>query len=640
MGSAWVYLQLLYAALLLCGVRARGGLAGAKGFKCPNKCSGHGACMQDNVCMCQSGWNAKLLPDCSLRECPRNAAWAGKPWDDDSAHQSVECSNMGRCNRGTGTCECFDGFTGAACDRMSCDLDCSGNGQCMTEGDQYVHHNKARDKSLVYTNWDAKHVQGCVCDPGYTGGRCEYKMCPKGNDPIIPTHDFPTYILTTSSSAGTLDGLFKLTFNDKSFLFPATVANWDSAACKRSFESLPNIKTVECTAGAVTYAGGGAAYTIKITAFPSRPYENNIYTHRGQPLLDSFHCDASRVSNSLSNPVTCTMTEVQFGTNWDMGEVYVPLYEQCSNRGICDMHTGSCTCFPNFLGSSCSTFRPDGVVTDLIDVMSITVTNTNFKDASVLHLADTVRGTDRWTSITMETTNNFDSSKKDTLFNMTSWGDVIMNNGGINIRGPDDGDTGLHVYRGGLRLTGGMSIASGGLEITSAGLSAQQLEGRIEMDANFTLHGGLVSGDYLAVNHTGVVVQGGWTIYDGGLMVPHCGYVASDLTFQYRQGLWCDDPQGLVIGAGGMFIGKGGLTVLGGMQVVGGLNMLEPGVGFSTKGVTIHNGGLLVEHGGVTVHEIGMTVARGMTVEDGGLYVTELGVEVGGTSTVKGGLTV
>ena len=29
----------------------------------------------------------------------------------------AECSNAGLCNRDTGKCECFDGYTGLACQR-------------------------------------------------------------------------------------------------------------------------------------------------------------------------------------------------------------------------------------------------------------------------------------------------------------------------------------------------------------------------------------------------------------------------------------------------------------------------------------------------------------------------------------------
>jgi len=50
----------------------------------------------------------------------------------DEGHFYMECSNQGICDRGTGECECFDGYSGIDCGSTSCPDDCSGNGRCMT----------------------------------------------------------------------------------------------------------------------------------------------------------------------------------------------------------------------------------------------------------------------------------------------------------------------------------------------------------------------------------------------------------------------------------------------------------------------------------------------------------------------------
>jgi hypothetical protein len=49
--------------------------------------------------------------------CPSGPAWADKAYADDKAHTVAECSNAGICNRQTGSCQCFTGYTGAACQR-------------------------------------------------------------------------------------------------------------------------------------------------------------------------------------------------------------------------------------------------------------------------------------------------------------------------------------------------------------------------------------------------------------------------------------------------------------------------------------------------------------------------------------------
>ena len=59
----------------------------------------------------------ELFVFAKLGVCPNGVAWADKPYATDSAHRIVECSNAGVCDRMSGTCQCYDGFTGNACQR-------------------------------------------------------------------------------------------------------------------------------------------------------------------------------------------------------------------------------------------------------------------------------------------------------------------------------------------------------------------------------------------------------------------------------------------------------------------------------------------------------------------------------------------
>ena len=100
-------------------------------------CNGHGECITKNgqdtmvqTCACWEGWGSEKeaartglktgAPDCSRRTCQTGHAWADLPTGPTSAHAEAECSAAGICDRSTGQCECYDGFSGSACQMKSC----------------------------------------------------------------------------------------------------------------------------------------------------------------------------------------------------------------------------------------------------------------------------------------------------------------------------------------------------------------------------------------------------------------------------------------------------------------------------------------------------------------------------------------
>lgn len=118
---------------------------------------------------------------CIVGTCPSGPAWADRPYAIDQAHQSVECSAAGLCNRDSGLCKCYAGFSGPACERSSCPNDCRNRGTCVTLEDAALLYGMDYDteSSLsgdglgsIYTNWDGGHVMICVCDYGYFGPDC------------------------------------------------------------------------------------------------------------------------------------------------------------------------------------------------------------------------------------------------------------------------------------------------------------------------------------------------------------------------------------------------------------------------------------------------------------------------------------
>jgi hypothetical protein len=56
--------------------------------------------------------------------------WPGGFSASDEGHYPMECSNKGTCDRKSGMCKCFQGYSGTACQQTVCPNDCSGHGTC------------------------------------------------------------------------------------------------------------------------------------------------------------------------------------------------------------------------------------------------------------------------------------------------------------------------------------------------------------------------------------------------------------------------------------------------------------------------------------------------------------------------------
>ena len=101
---------------------------------------------------------------------------------DNAAHGYSECSNAGACNRNEGACECYDGYEGSSCQRVTCPS--SGDGLCSGHGICYTKRQWAKyDNNNYYELWDADMMQGCVCDASWYGVDCRHRRCDIGVDP-------------------------------------------------------------------------------------------------------------------------------------------------------------------------------------------------------------------------------------------------------------------------------------------------------------------------------------------------------------------------------------------------------------------------------------------------------------------------
>lgn len=238
--------------------------------ECANACNGHGKCTSYDMCICNRNWQAS---DCSERVCQFGLAHVDTPKGDldmsgdisdadtpvlensfnypygttemfpamqnsdlstlpESAHYYMECSNKGTCDRGTGECNCFDGFDGASCQRASCPNSCSGHGVCKT-----IEALAKSDDANIYKLWDREATMGCECDAGYLGADCSQRECKHGIDPLYfddsATVKYSTYNFVVAatdkrkaSSSNANDASLNVTFHDGTLPNTANTGEW------------------------------------------------------------------------------------------------------------------------------------------------------------------------------------------------------------------------------------------------------------------------------------------------------------------------------------------------------------------------------------------------------------------------------
>lgn len=319
---------------------------------CPGEiaCSGHGFCSgsPDFTCTCSVGWTSG---DCSERSCPLGKSWFDLPIADNSAHQPVECSNMGVCDKTTGICECYNGFEGSACQYKSCpgspDV-CNGHGQCLSMAQLAAEATLNGDSAATtYGNipndpyrWDFDMMQGCLCDEGYQGYDCSIVACPTGDDPDTGYHGASIHVhekqlLRCTASSGT----FVLRFRRQ--ITSAIAYDATAATVKAGLEGLSSISEVN-----VEYSDG-STFCRNETTSP------NVVTVTFLSELGDVPPLTATYGTTLAHSVSATIEIATDGTilgNYTSATGTME-NEECSNRGVCDYNLGVCRCFAGY-GSS------------------------------------------------------------------------------------------------------------------------------------------------------------------------------------------------------------------------------------------------------------------------------------------------
>jgi len=323
---------------------------------CPNKCSGHGKCEEDDVCACKQNW---FGGDCSQRKCPYTRAWVDSGNINDP-HFYAECANKGSCDRETGICNCDTGYGGSGCRRQTCPNDCSGHGTC-----EYIEDFTTDSEG----QWDEHKIMGCKCDPGYESHDCSSKICPRGDDPLTTGQEKYTELITivATQDLGSNTDIIFLTYSDPYGNEWTTEAFYPTNCdtIRKQLNKIPNhalsgivvvdaetttLHAINSNTGAIAITTANTHLNCKIT-YPQRPGTTGVQS------LSCSYADADRnvkgmqpYRDATTTISTCTIIQV---TNSAENTPVLHELATCSNRGLCDGSTGQCECFTGHKGLSC-----------------------------------------------------------------------------------------------------------------------------------------------------------------------------------------------------------------------------------------------------------------------------------------------
>ncbi len=262
---------------------------------CPNFCAGHGVCGDDEVCKCFDDWTSY---DCSERVCPYGLSWvlsdtaerqaASTPSFPLGLRAYVECSAKGECNRKTGICECFEGFSGTGCRRSNCPNNCSGNGLCVLEADVAGFYGRSGVLQAQKQYWNSRMARRCMCDSQFWGNDCSLRICPQGVDPDVEScenikraRDVQTITVSLVNELALvvpsqIDQYFTLTFTDvfDARMTTRPISFWeDAAGVQQALLALPNFAITDVEV---------------VKFFPLNDYDGTVIPDRGAAVSSTL----------------------------------------------------------------------------------------------------------------------------------------------------------------------------------------------------------------------------------------------------------------------------------------------------------------------------------------------------------------
>lgn len=139
------------------------------------------------------------------------------------------------------------------------------------------------------------------------------EICPKAFEPLTLDEkpNRRTVRLVTTADSGKMYGDLIFQFHGASFKLKADASIYPSEQCTADMNK--NFKPVaesKCVRESFDDEKKTGSYLISFLKYPTYPLENNIYFHNGNPDINKFFCNVSRVDLEEIQNLNCLIEDV------------------------------------------------------------------------------------------------------------------------------------------------------------------------------------------------------------------------------------------------------------------------------------------------------------------------------------------
>jgi hypothetical protein len=263
---------------------------------------------------------------------------------------------------------------------------CSGHGRCLSlrRAASFVDYVQFF-RSEVYDGWDADAVHGCDCDEGWEGSSCSRRKCPFGDDPTTTGQVAEVQLMDCWCSGATCaPGTFlRLSFRGRSSraipysasasLLKAalevgiilhvlnTIASITIVGHLLPPQEIPGVDAVIVTINddktSICDVGGAITRVIRLEDYLITIFYKVSPIFASDFIQITFVLPQGEVPSLAAVPSTGLSVAMRKKGEVSSIDPSVPSvtgtkeYAECSNRGVCDRSTGTCSCFRGYTSS-------------------------------------------------------------------------------------------------------------------------------------------------------------------------------------------------------------------------------------------------------------------------------------------------